>query len=43
MVVVHGMAVEAGASEGILMWYGQPSEVQFTRGGVVVEPKILEF
>ena len=21
----------AGASEGILVWYGQPSEVQFTR------------
>ena len=25
------------------MWYGQPSEVQFTREGVVAEPKLLEF
>ena len=32
----------SGASEGILAWYGQPSEVQFTRGGVVAESKILE-
>ena len=30
-------------SEGILVWYSQPSKVQFTRGGVVAEPKILEF
>ena len=33
----------SGASEGILVWYGQPSEVQLTRGGVVAETKILEF
>ena len=26
-----------GASEGILVWYGQPSEVQFTREGEVAE------
>ena len=32
-----------GASVGISVWYGQPSEVQFTRGGVVAEPKMLEF
>ena len=31
-----------GASEGNLVWYGQPSEVQFTRRGGVAEPKILE-
>ena len=31
-----------GASEGILVWYGQTSEVQFTRGGGVAEPKNLE-
>ena len=24
------------------MWYGQPSEVQFTRGRMVAEAKILE-
>ena len=30
-------------SEGILVCrYGQPSEVQFTYGGGVAEPKILE-
>ena len=37
--------VQAGASEGILVWYGQPSEVQFTRGGGgggVAELNILE-
>ena len=32
----------AGASEVILVWYGQPSEVQFTRGGEVGETKILD-
>ena len=31
-----------GASEGILVWYGQPSEVQFTRAGVVADAKFLE-
>ena len=35
--------VVSGASEGILVWYGQPSEVQFTRGGGVAEAKSLEF
>ena len=30
-----------GASEGNLVWYGQPSEVQFTRVGGMAEPKIL--
>ena len=33
---------KSGASECILVWYGQPSEVQFTRGGGMAEPKILE-
>ena len=34
----------AGATwEGSLVWHGQPSQVQFTRGGVVAEPNILEF
>ena len=34
-----------GASEGILVWYGQPSEelVQFTCGRVVTEPKMWKF
>ena len=32
----------AGASEGILVRYGKPSEVQFTRVGVVAESKIWE-
>ena len=36
------VCVYAGASEGILVWYGQPSEVQFTRRGGVAEPKNLE-
>ena len=34
------MFIRPGAAEGILLWYGQPSEVQFTRGGGVAEPKI---
>ena len=32
----------AGTSEGILVWYGQPCEVQFTRGGGMAERTILE-
>ena len=31
----------AGASEGILVWYRQPSEVQFTRGEGMAEPKFF--
>ena len=31
----------AGASEGNLVWYGQPSEVQSTRVGRMAEPKFL--
>ena len=36
------LSAAAGASAGILVWYGQPSEVQFPRGGEMAEPKILE-
>ena len=39
---INDCTSKAGASVGILVWYGQPSEVQFPRGGVVAEPKILE-
>ena len=30
------------ASEGNIVWYGQPSEIQFTREGGVAEQKSLE-
>ena len=33
---------KTGAPEGILVWYGQPSEVQFTAGGGLAERNILE-
>ena len=43
LAVSHSTMTEhTGTSEGILVWYGQPSEVQLTRGGVVAEPKFLE-
>ena len=32
----------AGASEGSLFWYGQPSEVRVNSWGGVAEPKYLE-
>ena len=34
--------VFTGASEGNLVWYGQPCEIQFTREGRVAETNILE-
>ena len=37
-----GLALCAWVSEGNLVWYGQPFEVQFSRGGGVAEPNILE-
>ena len=30
---VYSVRLMSGVWEGILVWYGQPSEVQFTRGG----------
>ena len=35
----HVVQFSPGVAEGILVWYGQQSGVQFTRGGVVAEPK----
>ena len=39
--MLHGGDGTAGASEGNLVWYGQPSEVQFTCVGGMAEPKFL--
>ena len=33
---------DTGASEGNLVWYGQPSEVQFTRRGGVAKLNCLK-